>query len=370
MNLKKIKLPVFWTVFISVAAFLVVTTIIGLIVLTNYLEAFEAAQPVHPAKEAYHRYFAAGGFEEAIEASDLEVSEFESAASVSDAMKALSEGKKMEYYSAYAKEGEALYNVVLVDENTEAGENGAVPSTKLASIALKKSEKKGSFGFCGYETAGISFALKGQKSVRALVPAGYSLLVNGKAVSESYQSGKAEHKWNEYLPKGVSGIEMVQYEISGLFSEPSLTAQDAEGNEVEMNYEEEADLYTAELSYEKNVDSALSNRILTGMKEYAAYIQNDGSIGKVSPYFDTASMFYRNTANNPSMFVWDHNGYYFRDESVRDFYFFDDNTLCCRVTFDQVLKKYGSEDYVDRIDMTVFVRKIGSSWRIYDRYVW
>lgn len=370
MKLNWKKLPVFWVVFLSVFAFLVLVSTVGLIVLNGYLKAFEAAQPIHPAKEAFRRYFTAGNFEEVIEVSGIEVSEFESKESVSDAIKKLSEGKKMDFYSVFAKEGEASYNVVLIPEQEEHTEGGAVASEKLASIQLKKSEKKGAFGFYGYEFSGAELSVKGEKSVHALVPSGYQLLVNGKEVGEAYQIGSSEHEWNSYLPKGVPGISMVEIQISGLFSEPTLAAKSPEGEEVALNFDEEKGLYRAELSYEKEVDSALSGRILTGMKEYAAYIQNDGSIGRVSPYFDTGSMFYRNTASNPSMFVWDHNGYYFRDESIKDFYYFDENTLCCRVTFDQVLKKYGSEDYVDRIDMTVFVRKIGSTWRIFDRFVW
>ena len=96
MKLKNIKLPLFWTVFISVAAFLVLVTLVGLIILNGYLKAFESAQPVHSAKEAFERYFASENFEKAIEVSGLEVSEFESNESVSAAIGALAEGKKRE----------------------------------------------------------------------------------------------------------------------------------------------------------------------------------------------------------------------------------------------------------------------------------
>lgn len=367
MNLKKIKLPVFWVVFISVAAFLVLSTFVGLVILNEYLRAFELSQPIHSAKSSFVRYFEGDDFEEAVKLSGLEVSEFESASSASEAIKALAEGKKLDFYSASSKDGKALYHVVLIDEKNQA-DGEVIPSTKLGSIQLKKKTEKGSFGCYGYEFEKVSLATKGEESVRALLPAGYQLLVNEKAAGEAYQIQKSEHEWNSYLPEGVSGIEMIEYEISGLFLKPSLSATDAEGNEVELLYDEEAGLFRAEMHYE-NADKALADRILTGMKNYAAYIQNDGSIGKVSPYFDTGSMFYRNTASNPSVFVWDHNGYEFKNETIEDFYFFDENTLCCHVLFDQVLKKYGSEDYVDRIDMTIFVRKIGSTWRIYDRIV-
>ena len=54
---------------------------------------------------------------------------------------------------------------------------------------------------------------------------------------------------------------------------------------------------------------------------------------------------------------------------VEDFYYFDEKTLCCHISFDQHLKKTGREDYVDNLDMTIFARKIGRNWRIYDRIV-
>jgi hypothetical protein len=113
------------------------------------------------------------------------------------------------------------------------------------------------------------------------------------------------------------------------------------------------------------VDKAVSDRLLKGLKEYATYMQDDGSIGRVSPYFDTKSDFYKSTASNPSSFVWDHNGYEFKNESVEDFYFFDENTLCCHISFDQVLKMTGKENYVDNLSMIVFAHKIKGTWRIF-----
>ncbi len=362
------KLPTFWRIYSLVAIFLVLVVAIGLIVLNSYLEAFEAAQPIHAAEEAFQRYFATGDFKQVREKSEVKVSEFESISSANEKFLSLCEGKEMDFYSISAKGDEASYNVVLIEDG-KAEEGKAIPSTKIATINLKKSEKKTAFGFSGFEFKNAEILVKAEESVRVSLPSEYRLLVNGKEASENYLAATSDHEWNSYLPDGVAGIEMAEYEIKELFLEPTLSVQDAEGNEIELVFDEENSIYRAGLKFETEVDPALSNRILSGMKEYAAYIQNDGSIGKVAPYFDTASMFYRNTALNPSVFVWDHNGYLFRDEAIEDFYFFDEKTLCCHVSFDQVLKKYGSEDYVDRIDMTVFVRKIGSTWRIYDRIV-
>ena len=372
----------FWVIYAAVVLVFAMALTVGLAVLNSYLKAFEASQPIHVAEAVYARYFGKDSLEKALKEADFQTGEYETLKNVDSYIKTMRDGKHLSFYSVSVGDGKAVYNVVLTDSDlnkekeavTEEAETEelnatAIPSTKIATIYLKKSKEAGDFGLYSYAFDRLEFHVKGTKSIAVSIPDGYTLFVNGIAVEEDAVKEKTQHEWNAFLPEGVKGIEYLEFEVGDLFEEPTLTCQNADGEEMALVQDEESGAWKAELTYSEEKKEELGDRILAGMKEYAKFMQNDGRIGLVSPYFDRTSMFYKNTAANPSVFVWDHNGYSFRNEEVGEFYEFDEKTLCCHVQFEQVLKKTGREDYVDRLDMVVFVRKVGNSWLIYDRMV-
>jgi len=77
---------------------------------------------------------------------------------------------------------------------------------------------------------------------------------------------------------------------------------------------------------------------------------------------------YVNLRTSETYFVIDHSSYAFEDVKTSEFYAYDENTFSCRVSFTHVLKRYGSKDYRDYIDMTLYLHRIGDTYRIYDRY--
>ena len=374
------KLPLFWTVYGGVTALILVVMITALCLLHSYLSALEACQPIHPAQEIFQKYFASGNFMEAMTVSNFKVGEFEDLKAAADLLCEKKEGNELRFYAASAGQGEARYNVILVSPDqdgeqtpVETGENGIaveeVPATKIATMRFVQTGEAGKWGFVPYEFADMEIFLEAEESVRVTLPSTSHLTLNGKSVSEDFIVEKEDHPFNAFLPEGVPGIQLCTYEIKGLFQTPDLSSTDRDGIAEVLRFEEEDGGYVAELNYNADLQSAYGQRILDGMHEYAKYIQNDGSMGRVAPYFDTASLFYRNIYMNLSQFVWDHNGYEFQNDVVEKFYAFDENTFVCHISFDHVLHLRGREDYVDVLDMMVFARKKGNNFYIYDRIV-
>lgn len=379
----------------SVAAFVLVL-VIGLIVLSTFLSAYEKAQPIHSVEDVLARYFTDGAFEaqtqaigkyyraadreslqKALELSDFAVSEFETLEDVAVVLENEMKDKAVTYYASSVEEESAVFNVALVEPSAllfdeEESEEGAadarmIPSVLVASIHLLREKEEGSWGQRAWSFDRLEVFLKAKESVTVRIPADSKLTVNGVEVTEEHCAEKTPHRYNEYLPDGVEGITWCTYTVSGLFLSPEFSCTDQNGLACEFVPDEESGILTAAFHYDEDLREKYGERILTGMKEYAKYIQNDGSMNLVRPYFDTSSMFYRNIWENPSMFVWDHNGYYFANESTSEFYAYDENTFSCRITFDHCLKHYAKEDYVDQLDMIVFVRRIGNNFYIYDR---
>ncbi len=370
MNMKQKKLSPFWCIYIGIVSVLVILLITGAGILISYLSAFENSQPIHPAESAFSYYFEEGNFEAALKAAKFKTSKAEDLSVVAKALKDQSRGKKFALCAIGTEDGLATYNVVLTDPKyVKDKQTGPSGDTKIATMRFAKSKEKGEWGFSPYQFSDIKFFFKGQVNITCAIPENYTLLVNSGKMGEDMVSEKEAHEWNAYLPEKTPGITLNVFQLTDLFREPTLLCKDGEGNPVDLTLNEKTGRYEAGITYEKEVDQALKDRIMMGMKEYAKYIQDDGSLGVVASYFDRTSMFYKNTAGNPSVFVWDHNGFEFKNEVIEDFYFFDDNTLCCHVVFDQVLKKTGREDYIDHLDMTIFVKKQGNTWRIFDRIV-
>ncbi len=379
--IKKLKkIPLFWAIYGGVTALFLFVIIIALCVLHSYLSAFEASQPIHPAREIFQKYFVSENFLEAMTLSGFEVGEFEDLEAAAAVLHEKKADKQLRFYAASSDQGEARYNVILVEPETQetpaSQENEgndiaveAVPATKIASMRFVQTGEEGKWGFVPYKFADMEIFLEPEEAVQVTLPSTSKLTLNGKSVSEEFIVKKEDHPFNAFLPSGVPGIQLCTYEVKGLFQKPVLSSTDRNGVEEVLRFEEDKGGYVAELNYSQELQNTYGERILTGMHEYAKYIQNDGSMGRVAPYFDTASLFYRNIYMNLSQFVWDHNGYEFQNDVVEKFYAFDENTFVCHISFDHVLHLRGREDYVDVLDMMVFARKKGNNFYIYDRMV-
>ncbi len=376
----KTKRTSFWMIYGLFVAVLVTVSVLGTGILISWLDAFEKSQPIHSVEAVFNEYFVSEKWDEVLKLSGYEKGDLEEDGDAAAALAELRRDKVMSYYSAGTTDGVCKYNVVLVEPEDLSASTGTgedvkdataemsvkgIPSTKIATITVTKKETEGKWGFFGYEFSELEVFLKKNKSAEVCIPSHYTLYVSDQAINAERIDGLTPHTWNEHLPEGVKGIEFATYRFQGLLSEPTFSVKDENGEEVALVKNEKSGVWEAGLVFEADVEKAISDRLLKGLKEYATYMQDDGSIGRVSPYFDTRSDFYKSTASNPSSFVWDHNGYEFQNEKVEDFYFFDENTLCCHISFDQILKMTGRENYVDNLSMTVFARKINGTWRIF-----
>ncbi|MBR2635089.1 MAG: hypothetical protein IKD31_05875 [Clostridia bacterium] len=372
--------PFFWVIYTVLIAVFAVALSYGLGWLNRFLVAFENSQPIHRAEAIFREYFSGSDYVAALEKSNFKVGEYETLASVSRYLTELKGEREVSYYSISTSETEAKYNFVFIDpadlerdETNTAPENDiqGVPSTKIATVRFVRSDVADEFGFFGYEFADMEMFATPTHSFKVTLPASSKLYCNGKEVSAEKKTAEEPHPFNQFLPKGldVEGVTMVTYEASGLFLEPEMRAVDRDLIPHVLTFLEDEGGYRSNLNYSADLKDAYSKRIMEGMQAYACHMQNDVRLAVVKPYFDLQSEFYIGILENLSQFVWDHDSYEFQNQYIDEFYRFDDNTFCCHVSFDHVLKLRGREDYIDRLDMIIFARKIGNEFYIYDRWV-
>ena len=70
--------------------------------------------------------------------------------------------------------------------------------------------------------------------------------------------------------------------------------------------------------------------------------------------------------------VIDHDSYEFKDVNLDEFYNWgtisDGDVISCRISFLHILHRSGRDDFLDVVDMTVFLRKTDDGYKIYKWY--
>ena len=142
---------------------------------------------------------------------------------------------------------------------------------------------------------------------------------------------------------------------------------DSDGNEMEIGVVESDKLYYTKLVYDEELKAEQSEFVIEAAKRFAAYMQNDTTLAKLTPYFEKGTALYKSIRSTLQWAVIDHDSYDFEDVEASDFYRYDENTFSCRVKLTHILKRNRLEDYRDFMDATFYLRKINGKYLIYDR---
>ena len=359
----------FWQSYLKVAFSLLIILLAGGILLSLYLGSYEKSRSIHLAEETFTRYFKKGKYEEALKKAGYQAGETEDIKTVAKALKEQAKTKVFDLCAVKTEGDIDTYYVVLTAptyiKETQKKEN-IENDIKVAQMRFKQTKEKNLFGFSSWEFLDIKFSFQGDLTVTCAIPSTHALYANGTKVSEEHITSQEYHPWNQHIPQESKGIILNVYQLSDFYLEPSLVCQNEEGEKTKLTKNEKTQRWEAIPFYQGEMDEGVSNQILKGMKEYARYNQKDVPLSSLAPYFVTDGPFYKEAAQNTYIKVWEHDNSEFKNEVIEDFYFFDENTLSCHVSFDQVLKQKGREDYIDSLDMTVFAKKEGGTWLIFD----
>ena len=145
----------------------------------------------------------------------------------------LLDGKKL----SYKAENNALYNVYADGEMI--AQFTLIPHREVTPLLGAHEPSLGE----------IDFLIKPSVDVTVIAPKGATVKVNGKAVSENMITGEPIYLDNaEYFPND-SAREMVSYRIEGLFAEPVVSVESADGA-IRYGVDKDAScVYSAESSY-------------------------------------------------------------------------------------------------------------------------
>ncbi len=347
---RKRKLPVFYRIYFVCIAVFVLALVIGLIWLRGYLADYESAQPKYVAEEVFEKYYKTKDFDTIAAGADPSTT-FEDIDVIA------------EYLHSQYDDDELTYSSVTTDDDSKLKYIVKSGDLKISSFILKKSGEKSKKGFDLYALDSFEIFYTADESANVLVPEGCTVYVNDVLLGE--ESIVEKDITDVYkCPEGVTPPAYVKYAVNGLIHEPTVSVKNGDKT-CDVTFNEATGEYFAGLPNNEELKAEHADFVMKGIKEYAAYMQNDSWWGAVKVYLDPDSDLYESVYTAEQYFVIDHNGFEFVDEHIGDFFAYDENTFSCRVAFTQNLKMYGTEDYTDNIDMTVYLRRCGDEFRIF-----
>ena len=146
---------------------------------------------------------------------------------------------------------------------------------------------------------------------------------------------------------------------------PTVTAIAPDGSSADVIADSANKSFTVMLNSDKALESEYAEYAMNVAKEYSKMMEADSYWGAVSVYFDPDSDIYQNVYESAqtTMFVIDHNGYRFEDETIGSFYKYNDDVFSCRIKFTHVLVS-GTQEYKDYFDSTLIFRKNGDTYKV------
>lgn len=361
------RIPIFYVIYLIVMLAVILTVMILLGIVRNRLAEYEAVQPRYVAEEVYTKYFEPIDYTSLLTDAQYNAGEAEFDDIVS-------------YLMDEIGEEELTYSIGLSNEQSELKYIVKAGSKQLAAIVLKESDKKTEHGFQTYEFSYLELYLNTEAYLEELsrlvvmfeIPKTYSVTVDGELLSTEFLTETyVPSDVMKYYPPDVPEIEYAVYTITTLKELPEeVVVTDFEGKEVEVDFDEDTFIYRCGLSYSESMASDYSEFVTKALEGYAAYVQasKNVSLGNIKGYFDTDSDAYADVvaAGGNRWMVREWSGIDFENVNIGEFYIHTPEVFSCRISFTQLLHRVGREDYVDVIDMYVFLHLTDEGYKIYD----
>ena len=356
----------FWVVYLSVTAVVLLLVFIALRVVSARLAEYEASQPKYVAEEAFTRYFQPMNYPDLLADARYDAGEADIA-------------EVMDYLADEIGDSVLSYSIGSSNSPDEIRYIVKAGGKQIASINLKVSETKTEHGFQKYEFSYLELYLNTEVPDEPLgltvtldVPSAYSVTVDGELLTEEFlTSSYIRTDQMQFYPPDITGVEYAVYTIAGLEELPEeVVVTDPEGQIAPVSFDESKGAYTSGITYSQSLADEYSELVTAAMQGYAEYMQASESVGlnNIKPYFDTDSALYSDvvSAGRDRWMVKNWNGVDYENVYVGEFYAFTPEIFSCHISFTQVLHRDGREDFVDVVNMYVFLHLTDKGYKIFD----
>ena len=346
---------IFYTFYFMFILLFFVATFFGLKWLQGWLVDYEAAQPTVKCQEVFQELFGDPDWGALYDMAGIEDSLFE--------------GK--DSYVAYMEE--AVGDSQLTYMETSAGLSGdkkyvvQLDDLKIGTFTLV-GEQEFITDIPDWELGEVELFVTRDQSIRIVKMDGHTAYVNGVALDDSYTIQIASTSAEDYLPIGLTGVRLCTQEVTGLMGTPEVLVVDDAGNSLEVSFDPETNCYTvrteANTISEEHKELALET-VKTYCKWMIEEITNRGTLAK---YFDSSSDEYKDIVSVAGqLWVQDHNGYKFMNDSVTDYAMYGDRIFSVRVSTSLMVTRTDGSLREFAFDQSLFFnKKDNGKWLCYE----
>ncbi len=318
--------------------------------LTDYLTAYEASQPTTRCEEVFQEHFADPDWNALYSLAGIPDTAYEGSEAFAAWMDTQAAGKELTYVETSAGlsgghkyllklDGETIGYFTLVDQAPKGAE---VADWQLGQVSLNYSY-----------TEAVTIESSGDITV----------YVNGVALTDDQVIQIGTTVAEDYLPAGVHGPRIYTQYLDGLMLEPEITAADAQGNPVEVVYDEAQDLYIVRTE-ENTITDELYERVLDTAKTYSLRMIEKASAKKLGEYFDTKSDSYKTIISiDPWMQEWFFSGYEWGEESITGYYRHSDDLFSVHVELSMFVTRTDDTVKEYKVDHSFFFELQGKTWK-------
>ena len=318
--------------------------------LTGFLTDYEASQPTTRCEEIFQEHFAQPDWSELYRLAGIPDTAYEGSESYAAYMTAKAQGKNLTYVETSAGlSGGHKYLLKLDDETIGHFTlvNHAPQDADIADWQLGKISLNYSYG----------------QSVSIQTANDITVYVNGVALTDDHVIQIGTTLAEEYLPAGVKGPRIYTQYLDGLMVEPEITAADADGNPVEVVYDEQQDLYIVRTE-ENTISEELYDRVLNTAKTYSLRMIEKASKQELGKYFDTDSSTYKTIVSiDPWMQEWFFRSYEWGEESITGYHRHSDKLFSVHVELSMFVTRTDDTVKEYEVDHSFFFELQGKTWK-------
>ena len=172
---------------------------------------------------------------------------------------------------------------------------------------------------------------------------------------------------NQYVDPYAVIPGTANYQVTGLYQKPVVTAKDFLGNDCGLVYDENTDTYTVDFIKEFDGYEDLSSFAISFASTFANYISQDAGNHALDKYFPSGSKALSYIKRNSSRDLYtSHGNVSIHNEEIKDCIVFSENVVYMEVYVEQWMEMYWGADEPEVLptDAHVYFVKIDGKWLV------
>ena len=353
---------IFYTIyFLFILAFFG-ATYLGLQWLHGWLSDFEAAQPTLKAEQVFQEVFTDPDWGALYESAGAKDSLYEGKAQYVNYMEQKVGDSKLTYMetSAGLDQTKKKFIVKLGDEKVATftlTDRNKVGNLNLGDLTSLENIKEMADDIPDWQLGAVEVFFERVGTYYIVKMGDHTASVNGVELDDGFTIQKATTVAERYLPEGTYGFVTCVQQVDGLMEAPTVVITDKAGEPVEVTYDEATHTFTAKTE-SNTISDEVNETALEAAKIYSLWmIDEEHDRGAVAKYFDASSNAYSRIVKSTELWMQNHAGYRFENDSVTDYARYSDDICSVKVKTDLIVTRIDGSEKIYAFNQSMFFRK-------------